>query len=79
MLGASLPPEQCSQHGDDERTMTALTSSSVTIQTTEQSAPSVPGWFGEVAVVANYLRGCTYGYRGARALRPASLRPLRLD
>ena len=38
---------------DDERAMTALTSSSVTIQTTEQSVPSVPDWFGEVAVVAN--------------------------
>jgi hypothetical protein len=36
--------------------LTALTSSKVSIQTSEQSVPSVPGWFGEVAVIAHYLR-----------------------
>jgi hypothetical protein len=36
--------------------MTALASSPVTIQTSGQSVPRVPGWFGEVAVIAHYLR-----------------------
>jgi hypothetical protein len=35
--------------------MTALTSSSVTIQTSEQPVPRVPGWFGEVAAFAQVL------------------------
>lgn len=39
----------------DERTMTALSSSSVSIQTSEQSVPRVPSWFGEVAAFAQVL------------------------
>src|ERR1051326_295961 len=35
--------------------MTALTSSKVSIQTTEQSVPRVPDWFGEVAAFAQVL------------------------
>jgi hypothetical protein len=35
--------------------MTALASSPVTIQTSEQSVPSIPGWFGEVAIFARVL------------------------
>lgn len=36
--------------------MITLASSPVTIQTSEQSVPRVPGWFGEVAVVAHSLQ-----------------------
>lgn len=36
--------------------MTRLASSSVHIQTSAHSIPSVPNWFGEVAVVAHYLQ-----------------------
>jgi hypothetical protein len=36
--------------------MITLTSSPVTIQTSEQSMPRVPDWFGEVTVIAHYLR-----------------------
>src|SRR5215468_10223082 len=32
-----------------------MTSSHVEIQTSPQSVPSTPSWFGEVAVVAHYL------------------------
>ncbi len=35
--------------------MSRITSSTVTIQTSPQSVPSTPSWFGEVAVVAQYL------------------------
>jgi len=35
--------------------MIILTSSKVSIQTSEQSVPRVPGWFGEVTVIAHYL------------------------
>ena len=31
-------------------------SSPVTIQTASQSVPSTPSWFGEVTVIAQYLR-----------------------
>lgn len=33
--------------------MIILTSSKVSIQTSEQSVPRVPGWFGEVTVIAD--------------------------
>ena len=36
--------------------MTSITNSVVTIQTSSQSVPSTPCWFGEVAVIAHYLR-----------------------
>lgn len=36
--------------------MTSLSDSSVNIQTTAESRPSVPGWFGEVVLVIGYLR-----------------------
>jgi hypothetical protein len=36
--------------------MTSITNSVVTIQTSSQSVPSTPCWFGEVAVMAHYLR-----------------------
>ena len=35
--------------------MTSIASSAVSIQTSPQSVPSTPSWFGEVAVVAHYL------------------------
>jgi hypothetical protein len=35
--------------------MSSITSSHVDIQTSPQSVPSTPSWFGEVAVVAHYL------------------------
>jgi hypothetical protein len=35
--------------------MIILTSSKVSIQTSEQSVPRVPGWFREVTVIAQYL------------------------
>jgi hypothetical protein len=35
--------------------MTTLTSAPVTIQTSPQSVPSTPPWFGEVAVIAYHL------------------------
>src|SRR5439155_9511389 len=35
--------------------MSRITSSAVEIQTSPQSVPSTPSWFGEVAVVAHYL------------------------
>src|SRR5437588_12982281 len=35
--------------------MSNMTSSPVEIQTSPQSVPSTPSWFGEVAVVAHYL------------------------
>ena len=36
--------------------MTRIASASVTIQTFAESVPSTPVWFGEVAVIAHYLR-----------------------
>ncbi len=36
--------------------MVSITDSSVTIQTSPQSVPSTPSWFGEVALIAHYLR-----------------------
>ncbi len=36
--------------------MTSIADSPVTIQTTAQSVPSTPSWFGEVTLVAHYLR-----------------------
>ncbi len=35
--------------------MTSITSAAVTIQTSPQSVPSTPSWFGEVTVIAHYL------------------------
>ncbi len=35
--------------------MTSMASSSVTIQTSTQSVPSTPPWFGEVAIMAHHL------------------------
>src|SRR5713226_103200 len=35
--------------------MISIASGSVTIQTSAQSVPSTPSWFGEVAVIAHYL------------------------
>ncbi len=36
--------------------MTAIASSPVNIQTSEQSVPSIPGWFGEVTLIVEHLR-----------------------
>jgi len=36
--------------------MSGIADSSVTIQTSAQSVPSTPSWFGETAVIAHYLR-----------------------
>src|SRR2546422_1827194 len=36
--------------------MTSIADSSVTIQTSSQSVPSTPCWFGEVVLIACYLR-----------------------
>jgi hypothetical protein len=33
-----------------------ITNSTVTIQTTSHSLPSVPCWFGEVVIIAQYLQ-----------------------
>ncbi len=35
--------------------MIILTSSKVSIQISEQSVPRIPGWFGQVTVIAHYL------------------------
>ncbi len=35
--------------------MTSITYSPVTIQTSAQSLPSTPSWFGEAAIMAHYL------------------------
>jgi hypothetical protein len=37
--------------------MTTIAYSSVNIQTSVQSVPSVPAWFGEVTIIAHYLTG----------------------
>ncbi len=36
--------------------MISIADSPVTIQTSEQSVPSTPSWFGEVTLIAYYLR-----------------------
>jgi hypothetical protein len=36
--------------------MTCTADSQVSIQTSPQSVPSTPDWFGEVTVIAHYLR-----------------------
>ena len=36
--------------------MTSITDGAVIIQTSAKSAPSTPSWFGEVALLAGYLR-----------------------
>ena len=36
--------------------MTSITYSSVSIQTSAQSVPSIPCWFGEVTLIVHYLR-----------------------
>jgi len=35
--------------------MTSITDSAVTTQTSSQSVPSTPSWFGEVTIRAHYL------------------------
>ncbi len=44
---------------DDRSTLDSMgrgTHTSITIQTSPQSVPSTPSWFGEVTVIASYLR-----------------------
>ena len=36
--------------------MTSITYSSVSIQTSAQSVPAIPSWFGEVTLIVHYLR-----------------------
>jgi hypothetical protein len=36
--------------------MTSITDSAITIQTSSQSVPSTPSWFGEVTLIAHYLK-----------------------
>jgi hypothetical protein len=36
--------------------MTSIAAGSVMIQTSSESAPSTPSWFGEVVLMAEYLR-----------------------
>ena len=36
--------------------MTSISHSPVTIQTSSQSVPSTPGWFGEITLIVHYLR-----------------------
>ena len=36
--------------------MTSISYSPVPIQTSSQSVPAPPGWFGEAALLAHYLR-----------------------
>jgi len=36
--------------------VSSITHSPVTIQTSSQSVPSTPGWYGEAALIAHYLR-----------------------
>ena len=36
--------------------MTSISYSPVTIQTSSQSVPSTPCWFGEAALIVHYLR-----------------------
>ncbi len=36
--------------------MNNITNGSVTIQTSSQSVPSTPSWFGEVALIVEHLR-----------------------
>ncbi len=36
--------------------MTSITDGSVHIQTTSESVPSTPSWFGEVVLMATHLR-----------------------
>src|SRR5437899_448867 len=47
--------------------MLSITDSPVTIQTSSQSVPSTPSWFGEVVLIAHYLRHL--GVRSALAER----------
>src|SRR6266699_2850967 len=39
-----------------EAHMTSIVDSSVNIQTTSESSPSIPSWFGEVVLIVGYLR-----------------------
>src|SRR5438105_15751858 len=36
--------------------MSSIVDSAVSIQTSSQSAPSIPSWFGEITLMAHYLR-----------------------
>jgi hypothetical protein len=36
--------------------MTSIADGSVSIQTSSESVPSTPSWFGEVVLIADYLR-----------------------
>jgi hypothetical protein len=36
--------------------MSSIADSAVSTQTSSQSVPSTPSWFGEVALIASYLR-----------------------
>jgi hypothetical protein len=36
--------------------MTSISSSLVTIQTSSQSVPATPSWFGETVLIVHYLR-----------------------
>jgi hypothetical protein len=44
------------RYGNRELERTSTAHSSVNIQTTSESRPSLPSWFGEVVVIASYLR-----------------------
>src|SRR5262249_16435496 len=41
---------------DKEAQVNTITNSTVTIQTTSHSLPSVPCWFGEAVIIAQYLQ-----------------------
>src|SRR5689334_19236675 len=41
---------------ESEAHMTSIADGSVNIQTTSESNPSIPSWFGEVVLIVGYLR-----------------------
>ena len=43
--------------------MNSIADGSVIIQTSSQSVPSTPPWFGEVALIAQHRRRAGYSFR----------------
>src|ERR1700694_2904055 len=51
-----LPEREKQLHSLKEAPMTSIADGSVIIQTSSQSVPSTPSWFGEVVLIAAHLR-----------------------
>ena len=58
--------------------MTSIADSSVKIQTTSESNPSTPSWFGEVVLISSYLRKDTDSHDGLHIVKVSIATQMRI-